>query len=301
MDYCSSCHRNLNGALVCPGCGDYAPDIAPPAYRGGSAVPTAATTTAWESWDAWQPEQTPVPGHGDGSPDATAPVDDLAPEEAGADDSGTGAGSVPVGAATGQGRAARRRQLARWKKHKRRAVAATAFAIAGGALTVALLPDKGGNGQTHATAAADPESAAKSLPTATDASEQPAERASRHPGTRPSLPTGRHRKPTADTAPAATTQQQQPDSGPTARPSTPPSAAPHTAPASADEAHTDDADAPAPKAAAPAPRGRSDAGSPPESSEPTTAPSTPEAEPAPPSDEQASPSDVCLLGVVCVG
>ncbi|MFG3656619.1 hypothetical protein [Streptomyces sp. NPDC047706] len=29
MDYCSSCRRHLNGALACPGCGAYAPDIAP--------------------------------------------------------------------------------------------------------------------------------------------------------------------------------------------------------------------------------------------------------------------------------
>ena len=29
MDYCSTCRRHLNGALVCPGCGAYAPDIAP--------------------------------------------------------------------------------------------------------------------------------------------------------------------------------------------------------------------------------------------------------------------------------
>ncbi|GEC07626.1 hypothetical protein SSP24_52810 [Streptomyces spinoverrucosus] len=33
MDYCSSCRRHLNGALVCPGCGAYAPDIAPAAVR----------------------------------------------------------------------------------------------------------------------------------------------------------------------------------------------------------------------------------------------------------------------------
>ncbi|WP_422665372.1 SCO2400 family protein, partial [Actinacidiphila cocklensis] len=35
MDYCYQCRRTLNGALVCPGCGAYAPDIAPPvsAYR----------------------------------------------------------------------------------------------------------------------------------------------------------------------------------------------------------------------------------------------------------------------------
>ncbi|MER6330217.1 hypothetical protein ABT298_13000 [Streptomyces sp. NPDC001034] len=30
MDYCSECRRYLNGALVCPGCGACAPDIAPP-------------------------------------------------------------------------------------------------------------------------------------------------------------------------------------------------------------------------------------------------------------------------------
>ncbi len=29
MDHCSTCRRTLNGALVCPGCGAYAPDIDP--------------------------------------------------------------------------------------------------------------------------------------------------------------------------------------------------------------------------------------------------------------------------------
>ncbi|WP_446697036.1 SCO2400 family protein, partial [Streptomyces heliomycini] len=41
MDYCSTCRRHLNGALVCPGCGAYAPDIAP-AVIGGRTVPGAA-------------------------------------------------------------------------------------------------------------------------------------------------------------------------------------------------------------------------------------------------------------------
>ncbi|MDX5569237.1 hypothetical protein PYK79_46395, partial [Streptomyces sp. ID05-04B] len=46
MDYCSSCRRHLNGALVCPGCGAYAPDIAPiPTHghtvRAGIARPTS--------------------------------------------------------------------------------------------------------------------------------------------------------------------------------------------------------------------------------------------------------------------
>ncbi|WP_425274504.1 SCO2400 family protein, partial [Streptomyces zinciresistens] len=40
MDYCSSCRRHLNGALVCPGCGAYAPDIAPSA-AGGPALAAA--------------------------------------------------------------------------------------------------------------------------------------------------------------------------------------------------------------------------------------------------------------------
>ncbi|WP_456340222.1 SCO2400 family protein [Streptomyces olivaceus] len=42
MDYCSSCRRHLNGALVCPGCGAYAPDIDPHvAGDDGDAVPPA--------------------------------------------------------------------------------------------------------------------------------------------------------------------------------------------------------------------------------------------------------------------
>ncbi|WP_442538704.1 SCO2400 family protein, partial [Streptomyces pseudogriseolus] len=45
MDYCSTCRRHLNGALVCPGCGAYAPDIAP-GVIGGHRVPGAAATTS---------------------------------------------------------------------------------------------------------------------------------------------------------------------------------------------------------------------------------------------------------------
>ncbi|MET8828984.1 hypothetical protein ABZX40_15920 [Streptomyces sp. NPDC004610] len=39
MDYCSSCRRHLNGALVCPGCGAYAPDIAPAPLPTRAAAP----------------------------------------------------------------------------------------------------------------------------------------------------------------------------------------------------------------------------------------------------------------------
>ncbi|MFE1444129.1 hypothetical protein [Streptomyces sp. NPDC058739] len=91
MDYCSTCRRHLNGALVCPGCGAYAPDIAPP------ATITRTTPTP-------PPEPAPAP-----TPPAVVP-------------------SAPPG------RAARRRQLARWKMNKRRAAVATAVALVGGGL-----------------------------------------------------------------------------------------------------------------------------------------------------------------------
>ncbi|MYS31824.1 hypothetical protein GTW38_33930, partial [Streptomyces sp. SID7804] len=42
MDYCSTCRRHLNGALVCPGCGAYAPDIAPVLGAAGTAATAAA-------------------------------------------------------------------------------------------------------------------------------------------------------------------------------------------------------------------------------------------------------------------
>lgn len=137
MDYCSSCRRNLNGALVCPGCGAYAPDIAPTSARRHSDVASTATTR-----QAWRAEEVPAPASYPGTRHTdTAPIGSGASGDAMADVSGTGSSSGHEGTApTGQGRAARRRQLARWKKNKRRAVAATAVAIVGGGLTVAALP-----------------------------------------------------------------------------------------------------------------------------------------------------------------
>ena len=55
-----------------------------------------------------------------------------------------------------QGRAARRRQRARWKKNQRRAVVATAVALVGGGLTVAAM-DR--NSPARAQAASAPETA----------------------------------------------------------------------------------------------------------------------------------------------
>ncbi|MEV0633991.1 hypothetical protein AB0I77_03250 [Streptomyces sp. NPDC050619] len=139
MDYCSSCRRHLNGALVCPGCGSYAPDIAPPTV-GTRPMPAwgATSPTTRYAPDTTYAGASQAPGIWHDGP--------LRGEaELGADTADTA--DTRVGASTDvegmppaqQGRAARRRQLARWKKNKRRAVVATAVAFAGGALTISSM------------------------------------------------------------------------------------------------------------------------------------------------------------------
>lgn len=232
MDYCSSCRRSLNGALVCPGCGDYAPDIAPPSHRRQSATGAAAM------WESWPPEETPAPGprrgrYADDEPFAgdaagfagAGSLADDAPfardtsgvaeagsaETAAAVDAGA-PGEDEIPAPTGQGRAARRRQLARWKKHRRRAAAATAFALVGGGLTVSMLQNKPATNGTHASSMPEPESVStpRTEPAASSADrpDQSDSQASRHPGARPSLPSGRHARPDTNTPPPASTAQQ---------------------------------------------------------------------------------------------
>ncbi|MFI1422965.1 hypothetical protein ACH4VX_34420 [Streptomyces sp. NPDC020731] len=122
MDYCSTCRRHLNGALVCPGCGAYAPDIAP-AVIGGRTVPGTATAAA-----------------------PCAVVTPPAPRPASI------SASASASTSTGTGRAARRRQLARWKKTQRRALVATAVALVGGGLTLASV-DRGGTDSARAATA----------------------------------------------------------------------------------------------------------------------------------------------------
>ncbi|MGW1789423.1 SCO2400 family protein [Streptomyces tubercidicus] len=329
MDYCSSCRRSLNGALVCPGCGDYAPDIAPPNHRRQSAMGAAAM------WESWPPDETPAPGPRRGRYAEDKPLAGDAPfagDAAGvagaagiADDApfarGTSAvaeaGSAETAAAldadapgedeipapTGQGRAARRRQMARWKKHRRRAAAATAFALVGGGLTVSMLQNKPATNGTHASSMPEPESVStpRTEPAASSADrpDQSDSQASRHPGARPSLPSGRHARPDTNTPPPASTAQQ-PHSVTPSHTATPPSAG---APAS--EAHPAHTDAAAPATSAPAATGGSggsgsgsggsgSGGSGADTSPADTAPAAPEAKPS-------SPTHLCLLGVVCVG
>ncbi|MGW2035039.1 SCO2400 family protein [Streptomyces sp. NPDC001811] len=133
MDYCSTCRRHLNGALVCPGCGAYAPDIAPPLLTDRAGAGRSAESTAAE---------VSVPFDGDPGPEH---------------DTGSAAGpSVDAAQVSSArpGRAARRRQLARLKKHQRRAMVATAFALVGGGLSLATL-DRHTTGQAQAATAPD--------------------------------------------------------------------------------------------------------------------------------------------------
>ncbi|MFF5955147.1 SCO2400 family protein [Streptomyces luteogriseus] len=168
MDYCSSCRRHLNGALVCPGCGAYAPDIDPAAIGGRTASAPApavapvravasggpvvwdhpATTATWHDGTVWDeiPARTQE-GPGSGSSDGyDAPDTDA--------DADTHTDAAEGYEARPQGRAARRRQMARWKKNQRRAVVATAVALVGGGLTVAAM---NGNAKPGVQAAATPE------------------------------------------------------------------------------------------------------------------------------------------------
>ncbi|WP_442810934.1 SCO2400 family protein [Streptomyces sp. NBC_01217] len=296
MDYCSSCRRTLNGALVCPGCGECAPDIAPPARHRtpwgnaaamGEARPgegTFSTTT----WDAFAPtegrhaaDDADVPPAGDGGAARGTTT-----QAAGAGPAGGYEGASP----TGEGRAARRRQLARWKKHKRRAAAGAAFAIAGGALTVALMPDRPSASQTQAAAAPDSQRHAPTRLAATDAGSQQPESADTHPtDTRAPIAAGGQQHITAPTAPT----HRQPEPAAASRARTSPGSAPHTAPAQGTTAHTGGTvtdTAPAPETSAPPSAEPSDAGTPPAAQEP-----------APPAAQPAGPPQLCVLGVVCIG
>ncbi|WP_225100199.1 hypothetical protein [Streptomyces sp. CoH27] len=190
MDYCSSCRRHLNGALVCPGCGAYAPDIAPPGTDGSAGTtpmtapmtsltpmtPVAATQTpaAAEPYpgpDTWY-DDTHLPDALD-TPDTPAPTGTAAAVDV------TDAPRAP------QGRAARRRQLARWKKSQRRAVVATAVALVGGGVTLASL-DRGSGDRAQAATAPDNRSMG--------VGEKPA---SATPPSGTPTASGRHRQPTS--------------------------------------------------------------------------------------------------------
>ncbi|WP_405666976.1 hypothetical protein [Streptomyces sp. NBC_00055] len=293
MDYCSACRRILNGALVCPGCGAYAPDIAPPArHSRGTAASTATTNQAWRT------EEWPAPGPRSGTHRAEAdPIGSVVPAGATTDASATGSSSGPEGnAATGQGRAARRRQLARWKKNKRRAVAATAVALVGGGLTVAALPaTRSSNSHTHASSPPEPVAAATPRTATTDSvSEQPDTQVPRHPGPDRPATTGRHRS-SAVAVPHTATPSRQPKAAATAPSPATSSTTPDTTPESADGTHTGNAETPAqpqtqaPETTPPASTGHSGTGS-----------SAVHLLPITSAGDPTSPAQICLIAV-CIG
>ncbi|MFD7226640.1 hypothetical protein [Streptomyces sp. NPDC059881] len=314
MDYCSTCRRTLNGALVCPGCGAYAPDIAPAGARPHGGF--AATGTARQAWRAQEfpaanefPAPEPYAGtRGPGSaPIGGSAFVDMEPRpeagtEAGAEASGTDASDGLDGtASTGQGRAARRRQLARWKKNRRRALAATAVALVGGGLTVAALPS-GKPSTSHAHAAPPPEPVTaetpRTVPTGSS-TERPDTTGARHPGSRPPTTTGRQQNATGATSPSAAATSRQQDTGATVRSTAPANTGQQTTPPPAQGTHAGDAEAPA-AVTPPAPA--------------TTAPASNDAPstgtgtgtpilgilPTSPPGQPSSPVQVCLIGV-CIG
>ncbi|MFP1625336.1 hypothetical protein ACLB9X_09155 [Streptomyces sp. 5K101] len=192
---------------MCPGCGAYARDIAPPALRAERA------TTAAAGWEPFRAERSPASA----SPSGPA-AEEGAGAPAAAGTAMAGDGSVVSGA---PGRAARRRQLARWKKNRRRAVAGTAIALVGGGLTIAALPSGPSKGRTNAASAPEtvsPHGARMSEPVSPSA--EPAERATRKPDA-PASPTAVPRQRTATITvarPTATPPAQRPVSEAAARP-----------------------------------------------------------------------------------
>lgn len=208
--------------------------------------------------------------------------------EAAAEGAGT-AGGYEGDAPDGLGRAARRRQLARWKKYRRRAAAATALALVGGGLTASLLQHKPATEHAQAAAAPDPTDAATPRTMNTHASsKEPDGHPSRHHDNRPSRGSASRHPTVASTPSAAPTSQQPATTAPAPRHPAAPRATPHTTSAPAGTTHHHHGAAAAPKTTPP-----------PSDSQPGTGTATTSPAPTAPTADPASPT--CLLGVVCVG
>lgn len=277
MDYCSSCRRHLNGALVCPGCGAYAPDIAPGAAVSRAVPPQATAAAAYEfsPSDTW---------HDDGGP---------------GDEAAASTGPVPAP----RGRAARRREMARWKKNKRRAVVATAVALVGGGLTVTAMDRQSADRAQAAEAPVVPAPDVAGMGSAE-------ERTQRHPGG-PAPRSGTHRSsrtaaaqsPATDVphrqsaAPAhATPMNARPDAP--AAPRTVAVSAPqpgNSVPSTVTETVPDPTSTPPPQAPAPA-ANAGDTGN----TGNTSNTGSDSATPASPPPASTSPSQICVL-VLCIG
>ncbi|MFD3838622.1 hypothetical protein ACFWWC_20550 [Streptomyces sp. NPDC058642] len=284
MDYCSTCRRHLNGALVCPGCGAYAPDIAPLAV--GTTAPAPDPVAApWQS-----------PSHLWHDQGSGAEESGEAPQEHPYD----GPDAPPLAAT---GRAARRRQRERWKKTQRRALVATAVALVGGGLTVTSM-NRQSTDRTQAASAPDRQAMGIAEEQATapvPASATPAD-ADRSKGTsstnRSSTANAPHEQ--TATAPRATptTEAVQQDGVTDSLTTAVSSAGSQTA-----STVSDTTDSVTQTSASPAPADNTDTTESTDSTDSTGTSGTDTSSAAPPPSESSSsssPSGLCLLGLVCI-
>ncbi|WP_316762971.1 SCO2400 family protein [Streptomyces herbicida] len=284
MDYCSSCRRHLNGALLCPGCGAYAPDIAPPAVDGHSGS-VLAMTSAGPATTAHLDPAASVTWH-DSLPDGeeeSSTAADVAPHVA--------ADAEPLPPAR-QGRAARRRRLARWRKNKRRAAVASAVALVGGGLSIAMMDRHSTDRAQAATAPDDPKAGAvqeqmpeQNRPVSAPATAQPSHRPSHGPS-QPQPPTTNAPPQQSLPAPPRTTSPiARPDTVASARPAATATPQSHSTAPAASNPTPDRSGTTAKQQPAPA----TGDGTQPGASQTTS-----------PSRASTSPTEVCLLGL-CLG
>ncbi|MFE7276558.1 hypothetical protein ACFU95_39260, partial [Streptomyces sp. NPDC057623] len=194
-----------------------------------------------------------------------------------------------------EGRAARRRQRARWKKNQRRAVIATTVALVGGGLTVSAM-NRGATDKTQAatapenpkTAAAEQQATELIRPVSTPPDTREAPRTDTSSSSSHVSPTDAAREPV--TTPRTTRQFTRPDVAATPTPAA--TAVPQAqtvSPASqgADSGDSGDTSADQQQTPTPAATDSSD-------SDAATSPTTTE-------PEATSPASLCVLNLVCLG
>ncbi|MEU8845133.1 hypothetical protein AB0C70_02555 [Streptomyces sp. NPDC048564] len=204
-------------------------------------------------------------------------------------------GDVDGVPAVPEGRAARRRQRARWKKNQRRAVVATAVALVGGGLTVSAL-DRGAGDKAQAATA--PERPNGGLPEqqhtelTRPASTPPDTPDSPRTDTSSSKPSPTNAARESVTAPRTTRDFTRPDAATTPSPtatSAPQSQSAATTPGTGNSRGSSDSGGTEAEqqAPAPTPTDGSDSGN---STSPTS-----------PAPEATSPAQLCVLNLLCVG
>ncbi|PJE98072.1 hypothetical protein CUT44_02205 [Streptomyces carminius] len=186
MDYCSSCRRHLDGALVCPGCAAYAPDIAPRITDSGilPARPAASAVKDDASGETGARGATAPAARRDGPPREEA-LPGAGGEEGPPPGTSGGVGGAPPAR---QGPTVCRGLPPRWKKTRRRAVVATAVALVGGGLAVATV-ERPSTGRVQAAAPDDGMDTAKAR--ATEETLRPARPVSPAPSPSPTAGTPR--------------------------------------------------------------------------------------------------------------